>query len=47
MALKSRKKIVKEQGISNIEHYMFSEDEYLRVTGTECICNLVQDEDVN
>jgi len=42
----TRKKIVREQGISNIEQYMFNEDEYLRVAGTECICNLVQDEDV-
>ena len=43
---KIRKKIVREQGIGNIEHYMFSEDDYLRIIGTECICALVQDEDV-
>lgn len=40
-----RKRIVKEQGISNIEQYMFEEDNDLRVAGTECICNLSQDED--
>ena len=41
-----RKRIYKEQGISNIEQYMFETDEELRVAGTECICNLVKDEDV-
>ena len=40
-----RKRIVKEQGVSNIEHYMFDEHESLRRAGTECMCNLVQDED--
>lgn len=40
-----RKRIIKEQGISNIEQYMFSEDEDLRRAGTECICNMVKDED--
>lgn len=40
-----RKRIIKEQGISNIEQYMFCEDEDLRRAGTECICNLVKDED--
>jgi len=40
-----RKRIVKEQGISNIEQYMFSEDDNLRRAGTECICNMVKDED--
>ena len=38
-----RKQIVKEQGVSNIEQYMFNEDEFLRRIGTECINNLVQD----
>ena len=42
-----KKRIVKEQGISNIENYMFEQDHDLRVAGTECICNLAQDEDVN
>ena len=41
-----RKRIVKEQGVSNVEHYMFDEHESLRRAGTECMCNLVQDEDV-
>lgn len=40
-----RKRIIKEQGISNIEQYMFSEDDDLRRAGTECICNMVKDED--
>jgi len=40
-----RKRIIKEQGISNIEQYMFCEDDDLRRAGTECICNLVKDED--
>lgn len=42
----SRKRIVKEQGISNIEQYMFDTDEDLRRVATECVCNLVRDEDV-
>jgi hypothetical protein len=37
---------VKEQGISNIEQYMFDKDEDLRRTATECVCNLIKDEDV-
>lgn len=41
-----RKRIVKEQGISNIEQYMFEEHEDLRRAGTECMCNMVQNEDV-
>lgn len=42
-----RKRIFKEQGMSNIENFMFETDEDLRVAGTECICNLVKDEDVS
>lgn len=42
----NRKRIVKEQGISNIEQYMFEEHEDLRRAGTECMCNMVQNEDV-
>lgn len=41
-----RKRIVKEQGISNIEHYMFDEHEDLRRAATECLCNMAQNEDV-
>jgi hypothetical protein len=37
---------VKEQGISNIEQYMFDEHEDLRRAGTECMCNMAQNEDV-
>lgn len=40
-----RKRIIKEQGISNIEQYMFCEDDDLRRAGTECMCNMVRDED--
>ena len=41
-----RKRIVKEEGISNIEQYMFDEHPDLRRAGTECMCNMVQDEDI-
>ena len=41
-----RKRIVKEQGMSNIENYMFDDHVDLRRAATECICNMVQDEDV-
>ena len=41
-----RKRIIKEQGISNIEQYMFEEHEDLRRAGTECMCNMVQDDEV-
>lgn len=41
-----RKRIVKEQGISNIEHYMFDEHQDLRRAATECLCNMAQNEDV-
>lgn len=37
---------MKEQGISNIEQYMFEEHEDLRRVATECICNMAQNEDV-
>ncbi|CAF0749986.1 unnamed protein product [Brachionus calyciflorus] len=41
-----RKRIVKEQGISNIEQYMFDEHVDLRRAATECMCNMAQNEDV-
>jgi protein unc-45 len=41
-----RKRIIKEEGISNIEQYMFEQLPELRRAGTECICNMVQHEDV-
>ncbi|RMZ96061.1 hypothetical protein BpHYR1_001189 [Brachionus plicatilis] len=41
-----RKRIVKEQGISNIEHYVFDEHQDLRRAATECLCNMAQNEDV-
>ena len=37
---------MKEQALSNVEQYMFDENEDLRRAGTECICNMVQNEDV-
>lgn len=41
-----RKRIVKEQGISNIEQYMFDEHDDLRRAATECMCNMASSEDV-
>jgi hypothetical protein len=40
-----RKRILKEDGFSNIEQYMFEEHPMLQRAATECMCNLViQDE---
>jgi hypothetical protein len=40
-----RKRILKEGGFSYIEQYMFEEHPMLRRAATECMCNLViQDE---
>jgi hypothetical protein len=41
-----RRRIIKEEGLSNIENCMFDENAELRVAATECICNMVHDEDV-
>lgn len=41
-----RKRIVKEEGISNVEQYMFDDHPDLRRAATQVICNLVGDEDV-
>ncbi|CAF1354600.1 unnamed protein product [Rotaria sordida] len=41
-----RKRILKEGGFTNIEHYMYEEHKMLRRAATECICNLVAQEEV-
>ena len=41
-----RKAMIKENGFSNIEQYMYDEHPMLRRAAVECMCNLVQDEDV-
>uniref|UniRef100_A0A3P8NMK2 Protein unc-45 homolog B n=1 Tax=Astatotilapia calliptera TaxID=8154 RepID=A0A3P8NMK2_ASTCA len=38
---KLRVKIVKEKALSEIENYMFEENEQIRLAATECMCNLV------
>ena len=42
-----RRRILKEQGLSNIEQYMFEEHDDLRRAATECMCNMVQCEEVS
>jgi hypothetical protein len=42
-----RRRIVKEEGISNIENYMFETVPELRLAATECICNMTRDEEVS
>ena len=41
-----RKRILKENGFSYIEQYMFEEHSMLKRAATECICNLVVQEEV-
>ncbi|CAF3735363.1 unnamed protein product [Adineta steineri] len=41
-----RKRILKEDGFVNIEHYMYDEHKMLRRAATECMCNLVVQEEV-
>ena len=41
-----RNRIVKENGLSSIEHYMFEEHELLRPAAVECMCNMVMSEQV-
>ncbi|CAF3540047.1 unnamed protein product [Adineta steineri] len=41
-----RKRILKEDGFSNIEQYMFEEHPMLKRAATECMCNLVVQEEV-
>lgn len=42
-----RKRILKEDGFSSVEQYMFEEHPMLRRAATECMCNLVVQEEVN
>ena len=41
-----RKRILKESGFADIEHYMYEEHQMLRRAATECMCNLVVQEEV-
>lgn len=41
-----RKRILREDGFSNIEQYMFEEHPMLKRAATECMCNLVVQEEV-
>jgi len=41
-----RKRILKEGGFSNIEQYIFDEHPMLKRAATECMCNLVVQEEV-
>ncbi|CAF0892146.1 unnamed protein product [Didymodactylos carnosus] len=41
-----RKRILKDGGFSNIEHYMYEEHTELRRAATECVCNMVVQEEV-
>lgn len=42
----TRNRILKEGGLSKIEHYMYEDHELLLRAATQCICNLVQSEEV-
>ena len=41
-----RSRIVKEEGIAMIEHYLYEEHERLRQAAMECMCNMVLNEEV-
>ncbi|CAF2437829.1 unnamed protein product [Rotaria sp. Silwood2] len=41
-----RKRILKEGGFVNIEHYMYEQHNMLRRAATECMCNLAVQEEV-
>ena len=41
-----RKRILKEDGFTNIEQYLFEEHPMLQRAATECMCNLVIQEEV-
>lgn len=41
-----RKRILKEDGFSSIEQYMFEEHPMLQRAATECMCNLVVQDEV-
>lgn len=42
----TRNRILKEGGLAKIEHYLFEDHEMLLRAATQCICNLLQSEDV-
>ncbi|KAJ8954660.1 hypothetical protein NQ314_007060 [Rhamnusium bicolor] len=42
----ARQRILKEDGFSKIEHYMFEDHEYLCRAATQCMCNMTQSEEV-
>ncbi|KAJ0173002.1 hypothetical protein K1T71_011178 [Dendrolimus kikuchii] len=42
----TRNRILKEGGLSKIEHYLYEDHELLLRAATQCICNLVQSEEV-
>lgn len=46
MSESTRNRILKEGGLAKIEHYLYEEHEMLLRAATQCICNLLQSEDV-
>lgn len=42
----TRNRILKEGGLSKIEHYLFEDHMMLQRAATQCVCNLVQSEEV-
>ena len=46
MLAKCRTRILKEKGMSQIEHYCFEEHEEIRRAAVECLCNMVVNEEV-
>ncbi|XP_050302471.1 protein unc-45 homolog B [Anthonomus grandis grandis] len=42
----ARQRIIKEGGVPKIEHYMYEDHEYICRAAVQCMCNLVQSEDV-
>ncbi|ESO08016.1 hypothetical protein HELRODRAFT_110263 [Helobdella robusta] len=41
-----RKRIVQEKGFSYIEHFCYEDHDQLKLAATECLCNLVQNDEV-
>jgi len=46
MFVNCRMRIIKEKGMSQIEHYCFEEHEEIRRAAVECLCNMVVNEEV-
>ena len=42
-----RKRVVSEKGVTEIEQYMIDDHEMLKRAATECMCNLVLNEEVS